>query len=103
MSSSSKRTTSSRNTLPRRWPLQDAKARFSELVRRAQQEGPQHVTVHGRDSVVVVSEEDFRALSGARTGEHSGRLLVELLANSPLRDVEIEHAPVRGPVRDVDL
>jgi prevent-host-death family protein len=69
MSSSSKRTTSSRNTLPRRWPLQDAKARFSELVRRAQQEGPQHVTVHGRDSVVVVSEEDFRALSGARTGE----------------------------------
>ncbi|NBT97438.1 MAG: type II toxin-antitoxin system prevent-host-death family antitoxin [Methylocystaceae bacterium] len=30
------------------WPLQDAKARFSELVRRACSEGPQHVTVHGR-------------------------------------------------------
>lgn len=99
MPSPSKRTTSARNKPPGRWPLQDAKARFSELVRRAQEEGPQHITVHGRDSVVVVSETEFRVLTGAR----SGRLLVDLLANSPLSDVEFEHAPVRGPVRDVDL
>ena len=32
-----------------RWLLQDAKTRFSELVRRVRSEGPQHVTVHGRD------------------------------------------------------
>ena len=82
-----------------RWPLQDAKARFSELVRKAHEEGPQHVTVHGRDSVVVMSEEAFRSLSGVR----SGQLLVDLLAESPLRDVVIEHAPVRGPVRNVKL
>jgi len=31
-----------------RWLLQDAKARFSELVRRAKTDGPQLVTVHGR-------------------------------------------------------
>lgn len=99
MPSPSKRKISSRGKSPGRWPLQDAKARFSELVRLAQREGPQHITVHGRDSVVVVSEAEYRALSGAR----SGRLLVELLANSPLRDVEIEHASVLGPVRDVDL
>ncbi len=30
------------------WQLQDAKAHFSEVVRRAQNSGPQHVTVHGR-------------------------------------------------------
>ena len=84
---------------PGRWPLQDAKARFSELVRKAREEGPQHITVHGRDSVVVLSEEAFVALSGARTG----KLLVDLLGSSPLRDVEIEHAEIRGPVRDVDL
>ncbi len=89
----------SRSKHPGRWPLQDAKARFSELVRRAQQEGPQHVSVHGRDSVVVLSEEDFQKLKGDR----SGRLLVELLAASPLKDVDIEHASVRAPVRDVDL
>jgi len=37
------------------WPLQDAKARFSELVRRVGSDGPQTVTVHGREEVVVVS------------------------------------------------
>jgi antitoxin (DNA-binding transcriptional repressor) of toxin-antitoxin stability system len=35
------------------WLLQDAKARFSELVRRVRSEGPQHVTVHGRDEVDI--------------------------------------------------
>ena len=100
MPSPSKRTTSARKKPLGRWPLQDAKARFSELVRCAQEEeGPQHITVHGRDSVVVVSETEFRVLTGAR----SGRLLVDLLANSPLGDVEFEHASVRGPVRDADL
>ena len=82
-----------------RWPLQDAKARFSELVRRAQAEGPQHVTVHGRDSVVVIAEDEYRRLKGQR----SGKALVELMASSPLQGVEFEHAPVEGPVRDVDL
>ncbi len=86
-------------TLPGRWPLQQAKAQFSELVRKAQTQGPQHVTVHGRDSVVVLSEDDYARLKG----ERSGQLLVDLLASSPLRDVEFEHARVRGPVRDVDL
>src|SRR5258706_12924596 len=44
------------------WLLQDAKARFSELVRRVRSEGPQRVTVHGRDEVVVISAEEFRRL-----------------------------------------
>jgi antitoxin Phd len=84
---------------PGRWPLQDAKARFSELVRKAQTEGPQHVTVHGRDSVVVLSEDDYVRLTGAR----SGQLLVDLLASSPLTGLEFEHAAVTGPIRDVKL
>ena len=44
-------------TLPGYWLLQDAKARFSELVRRVRSEGPQHVTIHGRDEVVVIAAE----------------------------------------------
>ena len=83
----------------KRWPLQQAKAQFSELVRKAQTQGPQRVTVHGRDSVVVLSEDDYARM----TGGQSGMLLVQLLAASPLKDVEFEHAPVRGPVREVDL
>jgi antitoxin Phd len=45
-----------------RWKLEDAKARFSELVRRARSEGPQRVTVRGRDAVVVVSAEELERL-----------------------------------------
>ncbi|MGH7555537.1 MAG: type II toxin-antitoxin system Phd/YefM family antitoxin [Longimicrobiales bacterium] len=81
------------------WILQDAKARFSELVRRARSEGPQHVTVHGRDEVVVMSADEFHRLKGDR----SGQLLVDLLRSSPLRDVPIEPASVRSPIRDVEL
>jgi antitoxin Phd len=41
----------------RGWKLEDAKARFSEVVRRARTEGPQRVTVRGKDAVVVISAE----------------------------------------------
>src|SRR5262245_45107348 len=81
------------------WMLQDAKARFSELVRRAHSEGPQHVTVHGRDEVVVISAGEFRRLMGDRTGQ----LLVDLMRDSPLREVTIKPAAVRSSVRDVKL
>ena len=84
---------------PGSWLLQDAKARFSELVRRVRSEGPQHVTVHGRDEVVVISAEAFRRLKGDRTGA----LLIEAMQASPHRDIEI--APRRDPmpVRALDF
>ncbi len=41
------------------WKLQDAKARFSEVVRRARAGKPQHVTVHGKEAVVVVDPQRF--------------------------------------------
>lgn len=44
------------------WKLQDAKAKFSELVRRAQSEGPQRVTVRGKDAVVLISAEELDRL-----------------------------------------
>jgi prevent-host-death family protein len=44
---------------PGHWILQDAKARFSELVRAVHEHGPQRVTVHGRDEVVVVTAQEY--------------------------------------------
>jgi antitoxin Phd len=41
------------------WKLQDAKARFSEVVRRARAGEPQRVTVHGKEAVAVVDTERF--------------------------------------------
>ena len=44
------------------WRLEEAKARFSEVVRRARTEGPQHVTVRGQDAVVVIAVEELARL-----------------------------------------
>lgn len=82
-----------------RWRLQDAKARFSELVRRVQSEGPQHVTLHGREAVVVVDADEFRRLTGERTGQ----LLVDALQASPHREIELAPSRAAMPVRDVTL
>ena len=48
---------------PATWKLEDAKARFSELVRRAHDEGPQAVTVRGRPAVVVLDAEAYERLA----------------------------------------
>lgn len=82
-----------------RWPLKDAKARFSELVRRAQGEGPQHVTVHGRDEVVVVAAAEYDRLRGQR----SGQALIDAMQACPVPDFEIERLSIPMPVRDVEL
>jgi prevent-host-death family protein len=88
-----------RDRRPGRWVLQDAKARFSELVRRVRTEGPQHVTVHGRDEVVVVAAEEFRRLQGDLTGA----ALIAAMQASPARDVDLEPRRSRSPARDVVL
>jgi prevent-host-death family protein len=90
---------SARAGLSGHWLLQDAKARFSELVRRVRSEGPQRVTVHGRDEVVIISAEEFRRLKG----DHTGESLITAMQASPHRDIDIE--PTRGamPVREVGL
>lgn len=79
--------------------LQDAKARFSELVRRVRSEGPQHVTVHGRDAVVVVSAEEYHRLEGERTGE----ALIVAMQASPSQDIDIEPKRQAMPVRGIEL
>jgi prevent-host-death family protein len=82
-----------------RWLLQDAKARFSELVRRVRSEGAQHVSVHGQDAVVIISTEEYRRLKGERTGE----ALIAAMQASPYRDINIEPRRDSLPVRDVVL
>lgn len=82
-----------------RWRLQDAKARFSEVVRLAHSDGPQHVTLHGRDAVVVVDAAEFQRLQGAR----SGQMLVDALQAAPHRVAELAPKRAAMPVRPVKL
>ena len=81
------------------WLLQDAKARFNELVRRVRSEGPQRVTVHGRDEVVVISAEEFRRLKGDLTGKS----LIAAMRAAPHRKIEIETPRAPAPVRKVSF
>ena len=92
-------TAPAKKPLHSRWRLQDAKARFSELVRLAHSAGPQHVTLHGRDAVVVVDAAEFQRLQGQRTGQ----LLIDALQASPHRDTEITPRRSAMPVRAVKL
>jgi prevent-host-death family protein len=82
------------------WKLQDAKARFSEVVRRAKQDGPQRVTVHGRDEAVVVSAHDFERLakSNEDASPRSGQAIIDAFAL--LRGADIQRESVYSPVRD---
>jgi prevent-host-death family protein len=80
------------------WQLQSAKARFSEVFRRARSEGPQRITRQGKEAVVMVAEEQFERLAGKSRQPKS---LVEFLRNSPLRGVNLERDP--DPGRDIEL
>src|SRR6202051_991469 len=88
-----------RDRQPGRGLRQDAKARFSELVRRVRSEGPQHVTVHGRDEVVVIAAEEFRRLKGDPTGQ----ALIAAMQTSPHRDIDLQPKRAPMPVREVSL
>ena len=79
------------------WLLRDAKARFSELVRRVRDEGPQRVTVRGRDEIVVIPAEEFRRLKGDLTDES----LIAAMQALPYRNVDIEPGRAPMPVREI--
>ena len=82
----------------KKWQLQDAKNRLSELVRKAAEEGPQIITLRGDDAVVVVDAQEYRKLAGRSKGD-----LVDFFRNSPLAKVKLDIARSRDTGRKVDL
>jgi prevent-host-death family protein len=89
----------SRSINPAAWKLQDAKAHFSAVVRDAKSKGPQRVTVHGKDAVVVVAAEEFDRMVATA----SQPSLHALLSQSPLSKLDFDFDSVRSPVRDIEL
>jgi prevent-host-death family protein len=82
------------------WQLQSAKARFSELFHRARNEGPQVVTRHGKEQVVVLRAEQFEQLTRRR--KHSGNL-VQFFAESPLAGLNLDLSRAKDPGRKIKL
>lgn len=77
------------------WQLQEAKQRFSELIRSVETEGPQFVTRHGQEVAVIIDITEYRCLRG---GEEDFKAF---LRSAPELDLEIDRSPV--PARAVDL
>ena len=83
-----------------RWQLQTAKARFSEVFRKARAEGPQWVTRQDREAVVIVPAEEFDRLTRRAKQPES---LVDFFANSPLASTELRWERPRDFGRKVEL
>jgi antitoxin Phd len=82
------------------WQLQTAKARFSELFRRARTEGPQVVTRQGKEQVVILPAEQFAQLIKRVRQPKS---LVRFFAESPLARVSLDLSRDVDPGRDIEL
>lgn len=82
------------------WQLQTAKARFSEVFRRARSEGPQWITRQGKEAVVVLPAEEFERITGR---EKQPRSLTRFFAESPLAKVPIDLDRTPDYGRAVDL
>lgn len=81
------------------WQLQEAKAKFSEVVRCAQSHGPQEVSVHGKPEVVVISIRDYQQL------QKKDISFYQFFHNSPLTDIaeELEEIVLQRPSFDRDI
>ncbi len=66
----------------RHWQVQEAKAKFSEVIKNAQQSGPQEITSHGKPVAIVLSKEEYERLTGNQGS------LVEFIRRSPLYGVD---------------
>jgi|SRR5258708_11580504 len=91
----------SRKTAPKtRWQLQTAKARFSELFRRARSEGPQLITRRDKEGVVMMSDEQYELLVGKA---HQPINLLQFFRESPLVGVELDLERGKDQARDIEL
>jgi antitoxin Phd len=79
------------------WQLQKAKNKFSNLVEKAQHEGPQFVTKHGKESVVVLSIEDYQKICKPQSD------LLEFFKGSPFKGIPLKIARDKSMQRDIDL
>ena len=79
------------------WQLQDAKNRFSEIVNKALQDGPQIVTRRGKKTVVIMSVEQYQKLVKPKIN------IVDFFRKSPLQGEDLDLARKKDSVREVEV
>lgn len=79
------------------WQLQDAKNRFSEVVQKAIEQGPQIITRRGVKTVVILSVEDYQQLTQPKVN------IIDFFRKSPLKDAMIDLTRDEDIGREIDL
>jgi len=79
------------------WQLQEAKNKFSNLVDKARRDGPQVVTKHGKESVVIIAVEDYQKLKKPTSD------LISFLKESPLSGINLDLTRDKRSSRDIEL
>ncbi len=82
--------------MKKKWKLQDAKSKFSEVVEDALKKGPQYITRRGKDAVVIISVKEFDALTSNKKD------FKEMLLNCPkIEDFDITNK--KDYPRNIDI
>jgi antitoxin Phd len=79
------------------WQLQEAKARLSEVIKKATKEGPQSITVHGEPRAVVLSNEEYERL------KHPRGSFVDFMRRSPLYGLDLDLERHQSLTRETDV
>lgn len=81
----------------RNWSLQNAKARFNELVKCAISNGPQNITEHGKSAVIVMSRQEYDKLTKSKIS------FVNFMRKSPLVGLELSFKRDKSLTKEIDL
>jgi len=79
------------------WQLQEAKAHLSEVIRLSAQQGPQMLTVRGKEEAVLISKQEYERLIGSKPN------LFDFMNQSPLKGLDIDWNRDQSKIRDLDL
>lgn len=81
----------------KKWQVQEAKAKFSELIKRAVKDGPQEISVRGKSTAIMISKQQYIDLTSPKTS------FVKFVQDSPLKGVELEIDRDKSLCREVEL
>lgn len=77
--------------------MQEAKAKLSEVIKKAVKEGPQEISIRGKSTAIVLSKKEYIALTSPKSS------FIEFLQNSPLFGIELDIQRDKSPARKIEL
>jgi prevent-host-death family protein len=78
------------------WQIQEAKARFSQLIQEAKAHGPQQITHHGKIVAIMISSKEYERLKGPKIS------FLSFIQNSPIKGLELDTTRDQSLTREVD-